>query len=49
MIQMFETKIYVRDKWVFHPHYPVGNNAQAEKASVITEHSPALRAQTVLP
>lgn len=49
MIQMFETKIYVRDKRVFHPHYPVGSNAQAEKVSVITEHSPDLPAQTALP
>ena len=39
MIQMFETKIYVRDKLVFHPHYHVGNNAQAEKDAVITDCS----------
>lgn len=39
MIQMFETKIYVRDKLVFHPRCHTGNNAQAGKDAVITDQS----------
>lgn len=36
---MFGTKIYVRDKLVFHPRYHIGNNAQAGKDAVITDQS----------
>lgn len=32
MIQMFETKIYVKDKLVFPPHDHISNSAQAGKA-----------------